>query len=311
MTATLDPARLDTVQVIPMTAFDAQGRLALDPMRRLTRQLFEAGVRVFLPCAGSAEFHSLSNDEIVAGVGMTSEVVGREAVVLAPVGRQNTEAVDLGRRCLDAGADGLLVMPLDFPYLSDAGMRDYYRTLLDRLEAPVLLYKKAPLPSDALLLELADHENMYGVKYAVNDIDAFQHIVAADRHGVHWSCGSAERFAPYFMLAGATAYTSAAANLCPRTTLAMHAALTAGDWAEAMRLQRLLLPIEDFRAREGNSFNVAFLKYALTHLDLDCGPPRPPGRPLNDADKVQIDRVTREALAVEQSLLAAKAAHEK
>jgi 4-hydroxy-tetrahydrodipicolinate synthase len=300
--------RLRTVQLVPLTAYDGDGELAPHLMKQLIARSREAGVRCFIPCAGSAEFDSLSLEEIAGGVAATREAAGDESVVLAPLGRQIRQALELGRRAHRAGADAVLVMPLDFPYLADAGARDYYLALADTLPCPVLIYKKAPIPSDALLLELAEHPNVAGVKYAVNDVDAFQRIVQEDGGRIEWTCGSAERFAPFFMLAGATGYTSGAGNICPRLTLAMHAAITAGNWPEAMRLQRLLRPIEDFRARAGSSYNISFLKHALALTGLDFGPARPPQRRLTDVEKREIESMLPAILEAEEELAGAAAA---
>lgn len=291
--------RLRTVQMVPITAYDASGQLAEAPMRALIGRSFAAGIRVFIPCAGSAEFDCLSNDEIVRTIGLVREVVGAGATVMAPVGRQCHEAVRLGQDAVRAGADCVLVMPLSFPYASNPGAKDYYRAILDEVGVPVLLYKKSEVPSDDLLLELAEHPNLVGVKYAVNDIDAFTRIVQKDNGRIDWYCGSAERFAPSFMLVGATGYTSGAANLVPRLTLAMHAAIVAGDWPRALRLQQALRPIEDYRARGGGSYNITFLKYAITHTGLDFGLPRPPNRRLSEAEMLEIDQLMPALLRVE------------
>ena len=159
--------QLHTVQLVPLTAFDADGKLNLQPMRALNQRLYEAGVRCFIPCAGSAEFHSLSSDEIVASVEMTRDAVGPEATIMVPVGHRLEEAIELGRRAREAGADAVLVMPLGFPYISNVGARDYYVSLMDNLNCPTLVYKKAEIPSDKLLLELADHPHLVGVKNAM------------------------------------------------------------------------------------------------------------------------------------------------
>lgn len=302
MSYSFAPHKLRTVQLVPATGFDANGELALDAMREHTRRLFEAGIRVFIPCAGSSEFHALRIEEITAAIRMTREVVGQQACVMAPVGLQLHYALELGRKCLDAGADSLLVMPLDFPYLCDAGARDYYHAILNELAAPTLFYKKADIPSDPLLLELADHPKVVGVKYAVNDLDAFNRVVSNDDGRIDWYCGSAERFAPFYMLAGATGYTSGAGNLCPRITLALHAACAAGDWPRAMRLLQILRPIEDFRARAANSYNICVLKYALRHLGLDFGDVRPPQRRLTDAEKREVDKILPPILEAEAEL---------
>lgn len=300
--------RLCTVQLVPLTAFDEGGNLNLDPMRTHIRRLYDAGIRTFIPCAGSSEFHVLSIDEIVATIEMTREVVGDDAVVVAPIGFRTEHALELGNRAVEAGADCALVMPLVFPYLSDVGAKDYYLELLDNLDCPVLIYKKAEIPSDDLLLELADHEKLIGVKYAVNEMDAFNTAVQRDGGRLEWFCGNAERYAPFFALAGSTGYTSGAGNLCPRTTLAMHATLAAGNWDEALRLQKIILPIEHFRARCGNSFNISFLKYAIKQTGVDFGEPRPPYRRLTDAQRAEIDAMLPAIFEAENELAGATAA---
>lgn len=307
MTRRVQRHEFHTVQLVPITAFTASGELALDPMRALFSRLYQAGIRVFVPCAGSAEFHSLSADEIVAVIRMAREATGADAVIVAPIGLQLQYALDLGDRCLGAGADSLLIMPLSFPYLSNSGARDYYLAILDRLQCPTMIYKKADIPSDELLLELAEHPNLCGVKYATNQMDAFNSVVQRDEGRIDWFCGSAERFAPFYALAGSPGYTSGAGNLCPRVTLAMHAAMVAGQWEQAMQLQRVLLPIEHYRARAGDSYNVSFLKYAITHAGLDFGDVRPPQRRLTDEERLEIDQLVPRLLAIEQELAATSA----
>lgn len=291
--------RIRTVQLVPMTAYDSRGEVCPATQQKLIGRLRSAGVRVFIPAAGSAEFDALSHDEILRVVAATREAAGGDAAIMAPVGRQVREAVRLGREALRCGADSVLVMPLAFPYLSNVGARDYYRAILDEIEGPVLLYKKAEIPSDELLLELADHPRLAGVKYAVNDVDAFRRVVQKDGDRIDWYCGTAERFAPFFMVAGARGYTSGAGNLCPRLTLAMHAALVAGDWTTAMRHLAWLQPIEEYRARAGSSYNVTFLKYALRQVGLEVGPPRPPFRQLTDAERREIEQLMGPILAAE------------
>lgn len=294
--------RLRTVQLVPITAFHANGDLNLAPMKTHTERMFAAGIRCFIPCAGSAEFHSLSSAEIVSAIAMTRDVVADTGVIMAPVGQQIREALQLGRDSHAAGATAVLVMPLGHPYLCDAGAKDYLLALLDGLPCPVLVYKTGPIPSDDLLLELADHPNLAGVKYAVNDLDAFQRIVQHGNDRIEWICGSAERFAPYFMLTGASGYTSGAGNLCPKLTLSMHKAICEERWSDAMYWQKFIRPIEDFRGRAGSSYNISYLKYAIRATGLDYGDVRPPQRRLTAAEMQEADRVTAAALAAEQEL---------
>lgn len=301
----LDLKRLDTVQLIPLTPFSADGkRLNGEALSLLVKELFEAGIRVFIPAAGTGEFHSMTAAEIVECSRIVRQTLGSEAVVMTPIGLSLDHALNIGRGAAEAGADCLLIMPPVHPYLSDVGFADYVRVLAEELTLPLLAYKKGPIPSDRMLAECGEAGHLVGIKYAVNDLNVFAQFAAGKSGRLGLYCGTAERFAPFFMLAGATAYTTGAGNLCPRLTLAMFRALTNNDYPEAMRLLRLIRPIEDFRAREGDSYNISLLKYCLTLKGHDVGPPRPPNRRLTEAEQEEARRMLEPILAAEAELAA-------
>lgn len=298
-----DLDRLSNVQLVPPTPFSSDGReLRPGVLRSFVSEMRDAGIRVVLPGAGTGEFHSLSALEVVACVRASREGIGPDGVVIAPIGLGLSHAIEIGRGAIEAGADALLVMPPIHPYLSDPGIRDYFRILMEELPLPLLAYKKGPFPSDDLLGELAGTGRLVGVKYAVNDLDAFARFAAANAGKLGLYCGTAERFAPFFRLAGATGYTSGAGNLAPRLTLAMHRALSGGQFDEAMRLLSLIRPIEDYRARAADSYNITMLKAGLRLTGRDFGPPRPPQRPVSGPEEEEIRGLLRPILAAEAEL---------
>jgi 4-hydroxy-tetrahydrodipicolinate synthase len=304
MTIEYDSSLLRTVHLVPLTAFGEDGRIDVSVQSNHVTRMYAAGMRVFLPAAGTSEFQSLSADEVVELVRITRENSAPDAQIFAPVGLQVGHAIDVGRRSLEAGATGIMFMPFVHPYMSDAGARDYYLEVMDAVPSPTLIYRKGPIPTDQLLLELADDPRVVGVKYAVNQMHEFRTTVLADGGRIEWLCGSAERFAPFYMLVGSGGYTTGAGNLTPCVTLAMHAALSAGEYQEALELQSVLLPIEDYRARSGDSFNVSMLKYAMSLVGSDFGPPRAPGRQLSVDERLEIDALMAPILEIESSMRA-------
>jgi len=303
MSAPLELARLATVHLVPPTPFTSDGsEVSADLLDGFVKAMTTKGVRVFLPAAGTGEFHSLTVDEIEQCV-WTTRLAAPDAIVMAPIGFGVAQAIQIARQAAEARADALLVMPPIHPYLSDSGFRDYLQAIADAVPGmPLLAYKKGPIPSDALLAELGATGRLVGIKYAVNDLDAFTLFADAQRGKLGLFCGTAERFASFFMLAGATGYTSGAGNLCPRLTLAMHAALASGRFEEALRLLRVLRPIEDFRAREGDSFNISAVKFGLKSCGWDFGPVRPPQRRLTSPEEAAFRRLLEPILAAEAAL---------
>jgi 4-hydroxy-tetrahydrodipicolinate synthase len=299
----LDAERLNTVQLVPLTPMSADGKRVLpDVMNAFIGHLARSGIRVFLPAAGTGEFHSLSVEEIVECVAATRAGAGPDATVIAPIGFGLHHALAIGKRAEEAGADGFLVMPPVHPYLCDAGIKDYLTVLASELPRPLLTYKKGPIPSDALLAEMGVAGTLAGIKYGENNLDAAAQLIAKLRGRAVVSCGTAERHAPYFHLAQAIGYTSGAGNLCPRLTLAMHRALVAGDYADALRIQGVLRPIEDYRARAGDSFNISMLKAAMKATGRNFGPARLPQRQISAAEEQEILALVRPILAAESAL---------
>jgi 4-hydroxy-tetrahydrodipicolinate synthase len=299
----LDLDRLSTVQLVPPTPFSADGLTVLpDVLGTFARWLYDAGVRVLIPGAGTGEFHSLTAVEVATSIRAVRTALGADAVVVAPVGLGIPHALAIGRSAREAGADAILVMPPIHPYLCDVGLRDYFQALMKAIPMPFLAYKKGPFPSDELLGELAENGRLVGVKYAVNDLDAVARFVEAHRGRLRVYCGTAERFAPYFHLAGAVGYTSGAGNLCPRLSLKLHDALAHENYAVAMECLRILRPIEDYRARSCDSYNISMLKAAIRLTGRDFGPPRPPQRPLTAAEEAEIRTLLEPIMAAEQGL---------
>ncbi|WP_339729941.1 dihydrodipicolinate synthase family protein [uncultured Gimesia sp.] len=302
MSPSIERQQLQTVHIVPLTAFHQNDQLNLDAQAAHTAKLYEAGMRVYLPGAGTSEFHSLRPEEIVELVKVTREVTGPDTLIFAPIGYQVGIARQTAIDCIEAGATGIMFMPFAHPYMSDRGAEEYYLSVMDAANCPTLFYKKAEIPSDALLLELAADKRSIGVKYSVNQMHQFRTTVSADKHGLEWICGSAERFAPYYMLAGSGGFTSGAGNVCPHLSLAMHAAFVSGAYAEGMRIQHQILPIEDYRARAGDSFNISMLKYAITLTGADFGPPRPPQRTLTSEQQAEIRQLMEPILETEAEL---------
>jgi 4-hydroxy-tetrahydrodipicolinate synthase len=284
MPASFLRGKLATVQFVPPTPFTSDTETLLpELLGQLLERMIVAGARVLLPAAGTGEFHSLSADEVIACVRVACEVAGPDCTVIAPVGLSLRHAIEIGQASAELGAAALLVMPPIHPYVGDEGFGEYFRAIARAVPLPLLTYKRSTAPSDTILLQLAKEGLLAGVKYAVNDVDAVTRFVQAAQGRLPVYCGTAERYAPFFMLAGAEGYTSGAGCVCPRLTLALHAALARHDYPAAMKLLNVLRPMEDFRARDHDKLNITLIKYAVELTGLPFGPPRPP-QPTLDAE---------------------------
>ena len=288
-------AALAGVGVTPVTPFRADlSRPDLEALKKNLTFLVDQGARLLYVAGNTGEVASLSPDEWTSVVETAVAAVGDRAIVAAGIGHEYPVALELAQRAAALGVQGILAMPRQQPYVVSAGLVDYWRAIIDRAGLPAVVYSRG-LPDPADLARLLDHELVVGCKYSGRDISSFASTVANDMSGVAWTCGIAERYAPFFHLAGAVGFTSGLANFAPRAALGLHAALTDGDWKRALEIRMACAPIEEIRARHDDAYNVGAVKAAMDAVGLAGGKVRPP---LVQLDSEAAAETAREARAL-------------
>jgi 4-hydroxy-tetrahydrodipicolinate synthase len=258
----------------------------VDAVRAHASFLVARGVERLVPGGNTGEFSSLTPEEVVAVTGATREAAP-DAIVVTGVGGALPTALELTADALAAGADGVMVHHPMHTHVSERGLEGYYRRIAVAADGKVLAYKRTHRVPDALLIALARGGVIQGVKYAVNDLLAFQRAREAAPE-IEWICGTAELWAPFFHLLGARGYTSGLVNAAPELAVSMDAALHEGDIARAMELRELAREFEELRAEDDAAKNVPAVRSAMTHAGFAPGPPRPPLAPLDEADEARV-----------------------
>ncbi|MFW9963359.1 MAG: dihydrodipicolinate synthase family protein [Candidatus Sifarchaeia archaeon] len=248
--------------------------------------LMKNGVPLIIPNGNTGEFYSLSEDEWKTVLQTTLEASHDKLIIMTGVGHSIKTAISQVEMVRELDIPAVMIMYPQHVFSSEEGLLGYYRTLLEAARnLNVVLYKKGPLLSDDVLEKLTVYDNLIGVKYAFGRIVDFSRTVHRLGNKVVWSCGTAERFAPFFWLAGARAFTSGLCNFAPHITKRMFDALKLGNYQEAMEVQRLITPFEDLREERGTANNVPIVKAAMDDVGLKGGLCRPPIHPLSEQEK--------------------------
>ena len=251
--------------------------------------LVDNRVPLLIPNGNTGEFYSLSEHEWSEVLKATVEAAGSKSTIMSGVGHSIKTATLQIEKARDLGVSAVMIMYPQHVFASEEGALDYYRTLLGKSKGMnIVLYKKGPLLSDNVLKKLMEFESLVGVKFAFGRIVGFARTVQHLGHSIIWSCGTAERFAPFFWLAGAKAFTSGLGNFAPKITARMHYALKQGDYTKAMEIQRLISPLEYLREERGATNNVPVVKVALDHVGLIGGDCRPPIHQLTGGEREAI-----------------------
>ncbi|MDF3384044.1 MULTISPECIES: dihydrodipicolinate synthase family protein [Sulfitobacter] len=287
---------LTGISGILVTPYDAGGEIAPRKLAPIIDRALAAGVHIPVVNGNTGEYYALTNDEACTMVREVAQMVDGRAPLLAGVGRGIRDACALAKASAEAGADALMIHQPPDPFVSPRGTVDYVRAVRDASGGlPVMLYLRNDAMGPEGIARLCEVDGVKGVKWATpNPLNLARAIEAAPKDIV-WVGGLAEVWAPPLYAVGARGFTSGLINVWPERSVAIHAALDAGDYGEANRLIARMRAFEDIRAEEHNGTNVTGVKAALMAIGQDCGPTRPPSAwPLTEQQQAVLDQFVKD-----------------
>ena len=290
-TAPSDFARkLTGISGILVTPFDDADRLAPSRLKPVVDRAVDAGIHILTVNGNTGEFYGLTTAEAETMVHAAAEHVAGRAPLLAGVGRSIHDALALTRASVKAGASALMVHQPPDPFVSPRGVVEYVRRVAEAGEGlPVVLY----LRNDGIGLDaieaLCAVPGVAGVKGAAPPPRRRAAAIGRADPSIVGVGGLAETWAPPLYAVGARGFTSGLINVWPERSMAIHAALDAGDYVQANALIAEMHVFEALRAEEGNGTNVTVVKAALQLMGNDCGAVRPPGAwPLTERQAAEL-----------------------
>ena len=291
MTHDLDKA-LTGISGILVTPYDEQGDVAPARLAPIVDRALDAGLHMPVVNGNTGEFYALTTSEACTMAREVVALVDGRAPVLAGVGRGLRDAVALARASRDAGATALMVHQPPDPFVAPRGVVDYLHAINDASGGlPMMLYLRNDAIGTRAIADLCAVPNVRGVKWATPNPLKLAEAIAACDPTITWVGGLAEVWAPVFYAVGARGFTSGLINVWPERSLAIHAALEAGDYRRANTLIAGMRAFEDIRAEEMNGTNVTGVKAALQATGHDCGPTRAPSAwPLTDDQQTRLHR---------------------
>jgi 4-hydroxy-tetrahydrodipicolinate synthase len=277
-----------------VSPIDPAGAIKTEVLKRLASDLIDAGVHGLTPLGSTGEFAYLDRDQRTAVVKTTIEAANGRVPVVAGVASTSTrDAVEQAKLYQRLGADGILAILESFFPLKDAQVESYFRAIADAVEVPVVLYTNPQFQRSDLSLEviarLSEHPRIRYIKDASTNTGRLLSIM--NRCGGRLRVFSASAHIPAcVMLIGGVGWMAGPACLVPRQSVRLYELCRAGQWQDAMRLQRELWWINEVFAR----FNLAAcIKAGLQIQGYEVGDPVPPQAPLGSEER----RVIEAALA--------------
>jgi 4-hydroxy-tetrahydrodipicolinate synthase len=229
-----------------VTPFDVAGSLDLDAAAALASYLVDdMGNDALVVNGTTGESPTTTDDEKSELVRVVVDAVGERAQVLTGAGTFDTvHSVHLAQAAAKAGAHGLLVVTPYYSKPPQAGLLQYFRTVADASDLPVMLYDipgrtGTPIATETML-RLAEHERIVAVKDAKGDLAASSQVIAETE--LAYYSGDDAMTLP-LLAVGGVGVVGTSTHFSGAATAEMVAAFVRGETVEARRHHQRLLPI--------------------------------------------------------------------
>lgn len=249
--------------------FDELGRIIEDQIARSTDAI--------VICGTTGECSTMTDEEQLAAIKYTVELVDHRVPVIAGAGSNDTDhGCALAQKAAACGADALLMVTPYYNKTSQAGLVAHFTAMAEAGGIPVILYNVPSRTGVNITPEtaktLSEHPLINGIKEASGNISQVAKIAALCGDELNIYSGNDDQILPLLSLGG-KGVISVVSNIAPELVHDCCAAWFAGDAAKACALQLEMLPLVDAMFCEVNPIPV---KYAMNVLGWQAGACRLP-----------------------------------
>lgn len=243
-----------------LTPANADGVVDVDALALLVDRLACAGVDSIGLLGSTGIYAYLDRNERKRALAAGLEAAAGRVPVIVGIGALRTSwSVELARDAELAGADGLLLTPMSYTPLTHDEAAQHYRTVSGETGLPLCIYNNPGTTgfrfTPDLIAQLAAMPGIAAIKMPLPADGDFTSELATLGHrtpqtfriGYSGDWGAASS-----LLAGGSAWYSAAAGLLPEITLRLTRAAQTGQKDETRRLNTALMPLWELFRTHGS-----------------------------------------------------------
>ncbi len=285
------------VYVVLVTPFTADQAVNYEGMGKNVEWLVDQGVHGVIALGSTGEFASLNDEQkrrIVETV--IAAAAGRAPVVVGSSAETTEKAIEYIQQAKNLGAAGALVLPPWYYTPDPDEIVHHYTRIAEAVDLPIMIYNN-PFTSKVdiepeTVARLAELHTIDCIKESSGNFRRIAEIrqLTDDKLGVF--CGW-EDLAYEFFLMGAIGWVCVIGNVFPKMAVDLFDLVTEKkDLDAAWTLYKKMLPLLRYLEYAGKTQKA--LKYALDKMGLCGGSSSSPKLPLDDAERVKIDKILQE-----------------
>jgi len=244
-----------------VTPFTQDGAIDETALRNLVAWQVESGIDFLIPCGTTGETPTLTHDEWLFVIDVTSEVVaGRIPVVAGATSNSTQDAVAKAKEvAVRPGVNAILTASPYYNKPTQEGQYRHFRAIAESVDKPLILYnvpgRTGANLEPSTLARLAEVPNIAGVKEASGNMTQIAEVLnAVPEHFLVFSGDDAITL-PVIALGG-VGIISVASNEIPKEMADMTRAALNNDWTTARAIHRKYLPLMQANFVESNPLPV-------------------------------------------------------
>ncbi len=263
-----------------VTPFNTEGAVDYDALKRLVEFHVSEGTHAIVAVGTTGESATLSHSEDRDVIKATVEYVAGRIPVIAGAGSNSTaEACQLTEAATEAGADAILSVAPYYNKPPQSGLLAHFKAVASSSHLPIILYnvpgRTVTDIADDTTLELAEVDNIAGIKDATGNLERAQYLLQNRPSGFAVYSGD-DPTAMELCLLGGDGDISVTANVAPRLMSQMIEHAMGGHKDQAEALNHRLMELHSKLFVEPNPIPS---KWALAEMGLmraDCRLPLVP-----------------------------------
>ena len=286
------------------TQFNSNDELDLDMFKVNIQAQLDAGVNGIVLGGTLGEASTLTEAEGRKLTRETVAIVAGKLPVLMNIAEQTTKAaIALAKSAKEDGASGLMMLPPMRYKASDAEIVHYFKSVANSTSLPIMIYNN---PVDYKLVvtldmfqELLDAcPNIQAVKESTRDTTNITRI--KNRFGNRLAIMTGvDTLALESLVLGADGWVAGLVDAFPAETVAIYTLVKAGKVQEAITIYRWFMPLLEL---DIHPKLVQYIKMAAVHTGIGNEYVRAPRLVLEGAERVRIEKVITDALAIRPTL---------
>lgn len=229
-----------------ITPMDEQG-VNYEQFGKIIDWQIAEGIDALVICGTTGESSTLSDDEHRKVIEFAIQQAAGKVPIIAGTGSNDTAyALDLTQHACAAGADALLIITPYYNKATQKGLIKMFTQIADQSTKPIIVYN---VPSrtgvniePATYAELAEHENIVGIKEANGNISKIVETMSLVHGKLDLYTGNDDQIVPLMSLGGVGGI-SVISNIMPAKTREICTRFFNGDLTGSAELQCLLYPL--------------------------------------------------------------------